>query len=251
MKRALALILTFLWLLGPASAGLSISNLTGFNVVPAATGGAPASLAIATTNTYSNAVAATSHPVDLPSGITAGDLLLVFFSSHNTASVTTPSGWTALISKINSDAFYVFAKIADGSEGSTVSVVIPSTRVAAAVSYRITGARNGVTSSEIAVSSAVDASTATPDPPSLTPSWGSSENLWIALTFTIDATFTFSSYPTNYSLGQNNVIVGSGSAGSGLSVAARLFTATSEDPGVFTTVTARNRSTYTLAVRGP
>ncbi len=250
MKRALALILALLWLVGPAAAGLSISNLTGFNVVPAASG-APASLAIAATSTYSDATGSvTTHPVTLPTGITSGDLLLTFFAGNGSLSITGPSGWTQLLDKTNTDRYVIWGKIADGSEGSTANYSRASGLNAVAVSYRITGARNGLTTSEIAISTAVDESSATPDPPSLTPSWGSSENLWIALTFSKDGGYTFSSYPTNYSLGQNNVQV-STSNGSGISVGARLFTATSEDPGVFTTVTARNRSTYTLAVRGP
>lgn len=207
-------------------------------------------LSIAATNTYSdNTGSVSSHPVNLPSGITAGDLLLLFVAINSNPTVTDPSTWTPLVSAVNSDTFRIYAKIASGSEGSTVTVGLNSNQRVAAVAYRITGARNGVTSSEIAVSSAVTGSSATPDPPSLTPSWGSAENLWIAVTFASDSSFTFSSYPTNYSLGQNNVQPGAAGNSSAVSVAARLLTGTSEDPGVFTTVTARTRSTYTLAVR--
>lgn len=208
-------------------------------------------LAIAATNTYSKSDAGiSSHPINLPAGIASGDLLLVFAVFNGGPTVTDPSGWSLLASNgASGDAARIYAKIADGSEGATVTVTLSGNQRAHAASYRITGNRNGVTSSEIAVSTAVDANTATPDPPSLTPSWGSDENLWIAVDLCASSAFTFSSYPTNYSLGQLNAQSGNNNNANAVSVAARLLTATSEDPGSFTTVTARDRSTYTLAVR--
>lgn len=208
-------------------------------------------VAIAATNTYSdNTGSVSSHPINLPASISAGQLLVVFAAFHGTPTVTDPAGWTVLVSKVNADTYRVYAKIASGSEGATVTVDLSGNARASAVSYRITGAQtvDPPTSSEISVSTAVDASTATPDPPNLTPSWGSAENLWVAVTFSSDGNFTFSSYPTNYTDGQQNVQTGGGT-GNAVSVASRLLTATSEDPGTFTTVTSRSRSTYTLAVR--
>ncbi len=203
---------------------------------------------IATTNTYSDAVGGTSHAVNLPTGISVGDLLLIFMSINNGSTITDPSGWVVLESHLNNDDHRIYARIADGSEGSTVTVTLNTTKMASAVSYRITGGRNGTSSSEIAVSSAVDASTTTPDPPNLAPSWGSDDNLWIALTLASDGNWTLSSYPTNYTLGQQNVQTDSG-AGNSVTVAARNLTASSEDPGVFTCITSRTRSSYTLAIR--
>lgn len=208
-------------------------------------------LAIAATNTYSKSdTGINSHPINLPAGIASGDLLLVFAVFNAAPTVTDPSGWSVLASNNSSgDVARIYAKIADGSEGATVTVTLSGNQRAHAASYRITGNRNGVTSSEIAVSTAVDADTATPDPPNLTPSWGSAENLWIAVDLCSSSAFTFSGYPTNYSLGQLNAQSGNNNNATAVSVAARLLTATSEDPGSFTTVTSRPRSTYTLAVR--
>lgn len=213
-------------------------------------GAPPASVTIADTNTFADDTGTSaSYPVNLPPNIASGDLLLVFFARNANATITDPSGWAVLVSKLNGDTFRLYAKIADGSEGSTVTVGATNNGRVSAASYRITGARNGVTSSEIAVSSAVDGASATPDPPSLTPSWGSAENLWIAVTFAASSNFTFSSYPTNYTLGQINAQTGSNGNSNAVTLASRLLTATSEDPGVFTTVSSQTRSTYTLAIR--
>lgn len=243
IRRALIAFVALLYLTQVALAGFLINSYQSF---PPAGGGA--GLVIAATNTYSDNTALSSHPVNLPSGISSGNLLTMFCAFNGSPTVTDPSGWTSLVNKINTDTFRIYAKIATGSEGSTETVGLSSGNRASCVTYRITGNRNGVTSSEISVSSAVDASTATPDPPSLTPSWGSAQNYWIAVTFASDGSFTFSSYPTSYTDGQQNVQTGSGT-GNAVSIAARLLTASSEDPGTFTTVTSRTRSTYTLAVR--
>lgn len=247
--RAVLAGLFLVWSFTAAPAMLQVNELNGFNAMEVTAAPPGAGLAIADTNTYSdNSGSVANHPVNLPSSIASGNLLLAFCAFNGAATVTDPSGWGVLISAVNSDTFRAYARIADGSEGSTVSVVLAGNARASCATYRITGNRNGVTSSEIAVSSAVNAGTATPDPPSLSPSWGSDANLWIALTYASDGSFTFTSYPTDYTLGQLNVQTGTGT-GNAVSIAGRLLTAASEDPGVFTTVTARTRSTYTLAVR--
>src|SRR5215472_3753213 len=53
---------------------------------------------VAATNTSAVSSNATSHTVNLPSGITSGDLLLIFFgdSLNGGASTTTITGWTGL-----------------------------------------------------------------------------------------------------------------------------------------------------------
>lgn len=243
MRKIVASVLAF-WLLITAAAA------SGLLIDPYRYGGSspPTSLAIAATNTYSDNSGLGSHPINLPAGIAAGDLLLLFVIINGAPTVTDPSGYTPLVSTQVGDTQRVYAKIATGSEGPTETLAITGSQRVNAVSYRITGNRNGVTSSEISVSAVSAANTATPDPPSLTPSWGSAENLWIGVTLSQDGGYTFSSYPTNYDLGQLNVQSSTGN-GNGVSVAARLLTASSEDPGVFTTVTNRARQTYTLAVR--
>jgi hypothetical protein len=168
----------------------------------------------------------------------------------------THTGWTSLAeSTSDSEYRYILGRIADGTEGATASFTSSATESCSANTYLITGNRNGLTSSEIAVSSVVNytSTTTTADPPSLTPSWGSAENLWFGLVITNDSNITsIVSYPTNYDLGQLTNINGSGGGGNSrqaIMSAARLLTASTEDPGAFTWTTARRAGAYTIAVR--
>lgn len=109
-------------------------------------------------------------------------------------------------------------------------------------------------SSGIAVSSVVSGSTLTPDPPSLTPSWGSNKNIWFAVDWYGDSNTTFggltSDYPANYTLNQLFEKNGGGSTGMLLAIAARMLTAASDDPGVFThTGAAKGCDAQTIAVK--
>ena len=97
------------------------------------------------TATTSEGAAGTSHTVNLPSGITAGNLLVLAISGVQTSPVTTPSGWT-----LHSDAnlydpgFHnlarIYWRIADGNEGSTLSMTSSADAAFGAVCYRISGA---------------------------------------------------------------------------------------------------------------
>lgn len=211
-------------------------------------------VAIATSAEWDTAGAtATSYSITLPSGIAVGNLLLMFFSKSNVTDDLTNTGWTRIATTgADSEFKGVFARIADGSEGSTASFSATTTCLAAAVTYCITGAKNGLTSSEIAVSSAVNSggNFTTADPPNLTPSWDSAENLWFSVAFINDAaTGALVSYSTNYSLGQAFNVNGTNNAGQVVAVCARLLTATSENPGVITWTTARRSDAYTVAIR--
>lgn len=222
-------------------------QLQGFHV-----GGSSAPLSIVNTATYNNGdTAATSHNVTLPSSLVSGNAILIFCGINATPTVTDPGGWTVTLSTTSTDTWRIYSKISNGSEGATVTVGLDTSQRMGCAAYQVAGNRNGVTSSEIELSTASNANTATPNPPSLSPAWGSAENLWFAIAFQADTNTAITTYPTNYSLNQlyGSTGTGAGGQGSGAVVAARLLTATSEDPGTFTFTSAKNRSAYTLAVR--
>lgn len=206
---------------------------------------------VADTAVYSQNTAVTSHSVTLPANIAAGNLLLMFLVVNgNSTVITDPTGWSPLTTLDDDDQVVIYGRIADGSEGATATVTLGTAQRATAITWRVTGARNGLTTSEIAISSAVVASVATPNPPPLTPSWGSEENLWVAVSFWFDSNYVFSSYPTNYTVAQFNQNTGSSSNSNGIMIAGRLLTASSEDPGTFTVSSAaKQNATYTLAIR--
>ena len=216
--------------------------------------GVAAPLAIGSSSSWNTADAtASTYNITLPSGIVSGNLLLMFFSKSNATDDLTNTGWTRLAtSNLDSEFKVIFGRIADGTEGSTATFSVTTAARAAANVYRITGNRNGLTSSEIAVSSVVNSggNATTANPPNLTPSWGSAENLWFAVALINDsATGAFISYSANYSLGQIFNAHGSSSNSQAIASCARLLTASSEDPGPLTWTTARRSDAYTVAVR--
>jgi len=191
-----------------------------------------------------NDTASTQHTVNLPSGIAAGDLLLVFFTLYCTGGanygVSFPSGWTVQYDQLysNYERGVLYKRIADGTEGSTITVSSTGSAKSAHTSYRIASSGSqGYTLNRVASAVGSGSNTSTPNPPSLSPAWGSDETLWFAVTHT-RGNVTVSSYPTGYSNGRNDVGASSDSAGIG--TARRELTASSEDPGTFS-LSATNR----------
>jgi len=186
---------------------------------------------------------ATEHPVNLPADISAGDLLLVFFSADSIPTITFPGGWTQLFQAtvdtyIVSGAWY---RIADGAEGLTIAVITSEGQASAHTSYRITGYTGAP---EIAFNTGY---TSKPDPPSLTPTWGAKDTLWFASCGYEIGTTTVSAYPASYTNGRNDRY----DAGTGVCVgtARRELNAISENPGTFTISLAGRCLNSTTAIQ--
>src|SRR5258706_2891283 len=121
------------------------------------------------TNT-SNVAAAASHSVALPASIQIGEMLLIFVAQTTTAvrTLTTPAGWTQIYNVVGNNNLRRVAgywRIADGSEGSTVSVASSGSGDWAANSYRISGGQGAPQAATAAAYSN------TANAPSLSPSW--------------------------------------------------------------------------------
>lgn len=191
---------------------------------------------IEATNTSAEAAATTSHTVSLPAGIASGDLLIVVYGFPQGGFPTTPSGWTDsefLSHSTDNDVtnLRIWTRTADGAEGSTLAVTTANSRESAHAAYRISGWSSFEFSAD-----AESASAGHPDPPSLTPSGGADDYLWIAVAGAL-TTRTVDAAPTNYS---NFLASSSGDTSLGeanIGVAARSVNASSEDPGTFTSET--------------
>lgn len=132
---------------------------------------------------------ASSHTVTLDASPASDDLILVFLvfqdDVDNNPAIT---GFTELgaihtastpATETNS-SIYVLGKIAAGTEGTSLTLTTDSSDAYASAGLVITGNRNGLTTSELAIlAEADDGTVVLPDPPSLTPSWGSAETLWV------------------------------------------------------------------------
>lgn len=209
---------------------------------------------VGTPTTYSdNSGTVSNHPVTLPAGMTVGNKLFILFIANGSPTVTDPSGYTPLGSNATPatyDSVRLYGRDIDGSEGSTVSINLSANQRASAISWEASGGRAGFTSSEVAVSAFSElGNVRTPNPPSLSPVPGADDYLWVAMCTRADSNATFTSYPTNYSLGQQNVITGSAGNANALAVAMRQLNASSEDPDVFTWSTAKFSVGITIAIR--
>jgi hypothetical protein len=187
-------------------------------------------------NTGANAggTGASNYSAPLPASITTGELLLLFVSAGAGAArtVTTPTGWSSLFNAIGAGSvrrFCCFHKIANGSEGASVSVSASANSFWSSTAYRISGFQGAPQAATTATGIASN-----PDPPSLAPSWGSAKTLWIAAAGRdAGGASDFSAPPANYSaLIQNG---GSGSANHSATASAyRELQGASENPGTFT-----------------
>jgi hypothetical protein len=192
---------------------------------------------VAATNGGTTSPSTYNHTVNLPSGIASGNLLIALFGTTSAATPTFPAGWSQLF--FTSNTFSAWYKIANGTEGASITVTTSSSVQSAHITYRITGY-----SGTPEVGTSATGSSANPDPPNLSPSWGAANTLWIACEG-ITGPYTVSSYPTNYSSGLNYYF---GGGGPSVGAAQRNLNASSENPGTFTLGSSSTWVANTIAV---
>jgi len=184
---------------------------------------------IAATNQGVSGANTTNHTINLPTGIVAGNLLMIFFTTDGNNSVLW-GDFTQLVATSNGSAVFqaVAYKIAVGNEGSTVNVTTAYSERSAHVTYRITGA---------SVFSPVATTVARTDNnykgPYLSPG-GTFDFLWICAAGHDNGTIGIT--PTNgwifnYPLSRIDVKDNSSSQGVGLAVSARQYNSSNETPG--------------------
>lgn len=174
----------------------------------------------------------TTHSITLPTGISSNDMLLVIFSNDGsaTASVTTPAtGWTELwTASGGQNRMTCWYRRADGAEASTITATTSSSESAAWTCYRYSGVH---TTSNPEAGTAGGGSSS-PDPPSVTASWGAEDNTFNAQVGN-DSNITVTGYPTNYSEGQLTDLYNNATHGCGIGTASRQLNASSDNPGAF------------------
>lgn len=195
------------------------------------------------TATSTNA-SGTSHTVSLPSGIQSGELLVAFVVDDAVGTHTWPGGWTELYDTDTDTGLQASSaayRVADGSEGASITVTTSTSTTTAHIVYRI-GNYQGVPE----VGTALESSSTTPNPPSLSPSWGSDDTLWLACAGA-RTTGLASAAPTNYS---NLLAVAHTTPGPSAMSARRERNASGEDPGTFTIPSSVTWTSQTIAIRG-
>jgi len=187
----------------------------------------PAFGSVTTPNNTSHSIAISS--ADIP--IVAGQLLFLFVAVDGAPTITWPSGWTSLVDATDAGSnvkLSVRWRIADGGEATPLTLTTSSTQELAArlVVFEAHGASTYPPEAATATGSS-----ATPDYPSLTASWGSDKNVWIAVHAADGVALSATPHPTGYPFGTN--AASSADAGNGcvLTIARKQVTAATENPG--------------------
>lgn len=178
-------------------------------------------------------LAVTSMAVTMPAAVDSGDLLLAFVEVRTAGTWTPPSGWTEFVAKLGGSSvgeLTGFYKIADGAEDGGTATWTASTGTSAIWQViRVTG-WHGTTPPEAA--SASGDFTTNPDPPTLTPSWGAADTLWLEIAGNTATAALTTGASTNYS-GYQDDTASSGGAQANIASASRQLNASSDDPGEF------------------
>lgn len=196
----------------------------------------------------------TSHVVNLPASITAGQLLIAVVSVRNLGSWTPPSGWTERASQDSGGVgeLTLFTKIADGSEGSTVTFTSSIATTGAWHVRKISdwyGTLPTTVTDWVAKSTNGGGSASTTNPPSLSPAWGSADNLFIEIGQLSAEDRNYTGASTDYT-DFTTTNASSGGARATVCSAIRQLTASSDDPSTFTqNNTARYWDSMTIAIR--
>ncbi len=176
----------------------------------------------------------TSHSVSMPSGITVGDLLVSVVAMDDNATITWPAGWTEFVttsSFLGTQRGSVAWREADGTEGSSITVTSGSAQQSTHVTMRIQGAEVPTTQPPEGASNTQDPITLQVDPPSLTPTGGAKEYLWLAVAIFNDTLLVNYALPSGYA----SVAYKNSSGGDvwATAVAQRVHLGASEDPSPF------------------
>ena len=193
-----------------------------------------------------------SYAVNIPGDACTGSQALIIIGAHATlnTTMTWPSGYTEFGATTGagggSEMIYGAYRDCDGTEGTTFTVT-PS--VAGRAVFRVLkiSGDNGALPQEVITENGNDAA---PNPPTVTPSGGSKEYMWVVgYAWDNSTSVTLSACSTNYTTNCASSTSGTASAiHVGLGVSWRLATASSENPGTATLSGTETWDAMTVAV---
>lgn len=198
----------------------------------------------------SEGTAVSEHPLVMPAGILAGDLILTISSIGSNGFLPDPAqplGWVMMMdfSGVNI-VLCVFAKIADGTETGTTppfTTAIDATSVSTTV--RITGWSGDLDG--LNVSMGTTANSTAPDPASLTVSWDDTDNLWLAVC-AVHRNTSVTTYPSGYIDNQSVVIAGTGGESVLVASCSQDIVALTDDPGAYAVPDGRRWAAATIGI---
>lgn len=190
--------------------------------------------------------ATTGHTVNLPGAVSGDDCVVVVSFDGNPTFSNITAGWTTLKDLASGSVvkLLILTRRMDGGEGATITFDTSTSERGVITAMRFT---NVHATSAIEASTGASGSSTTPDPDSLTPSWGSADQLYLAPTGN-DGNVTISAYPTSFVPVQ--FVTNSNANGTSLGMAMRPVAASTVlDPGTYTLSGAEDWATATVASR--
>lgn len=185
-----------------------------------------------------SSAAGTVHLITMPSGIVAGDKLVMFLWTDGGANVTALTGWTRIGSSLAAEA-KLYVRVADGTEGATQTVTFSASVRQAAIVYRISTLYPDADWYQLATDLTNDAGS-----PSITHTYSTGVYLTLASSLQHGAVKTALGGFTNIQTGDTDAGVGSFGA-----VAQRLSSEQTVTPGAWSP--NNNGDTfYTLVIPG-
>jgi trimeric autotransporter adhesin len=197
----------------------------------------------------------TSWSMTYPTGITAGELLLILAAADGNPNASL-SGWLWALKVPGGGtacSLNGLVKVADGTETGSLSVTMSASEQGGWRIFRISNWEGGLPAVDFGsgtgfdcIDSGASGTSTTPDPPSLDPAnWATEDTLWIA-TCGVDTSRTISVYP----LADNqNAQVSGGAGGATLGTCTLNDAVSSKDPGTFTISASDDWAATTIAVR--
>lgn len=190
---------------------------------------------------------ATTWTLTWPTNLAAGDQIIAIVSADSNPTITWPAELTqfAGVASGTTVSLRVASGIATGTETGTFDITLSASEQGNWWVLRITGNDDATAPERTTANDGLVASV-NPDAPSLTPTWGSAENLWIAIASVDNGNTAVTVDPTNYTALAD---LAGGATGTLLAVAHRLLTAATDDPSAWTIDTSRRWCTATIVVR--
>lgn len=188
---------------------------------------------VAATSQGNDTANTTNHTVNLPAGIVSGNLIVIAIAMDGNTSLTWPAGWTVRSTATNSGGdgtLEVRSRIADGTEGASITITTAASEAASYICWRITG-HDSATAPE--AGTPATGSDAAPNAPSLTASWGSADNLFIWVAGWGLSSTALTAYPSNYTISQMQDAANNSNIG-GIAIAGRELAAATDDPAAGT-----------------
>lgn len=206
--------------------------------------------------TGTNGTTATTTPVvNLPTGIKAGELIVVLFRSAVAGAIGWPNATWLEQFDASSDAaddnMALAVRKADGTEGSTITLSSGNGKFAA-LAFRVSGAQEPENRTP-EFSTVATGTNTTPDPTTCTPTGGAKDYMWVWVGgWSGEQTSPPASNPTNYptTAGADSGTAGTVDTNCRVAVAIRSnLNAASEDPGSWTiSVAPTGWTAYCMAI---